>query len=260
MKISAEAILVILLTLKITEYDGNDKFTTDSKMGSVKLVVKLPDEMELLPVGVIYRSNVCHKKRYNSDGKSYTEPGFKYTKIQLKKEKNGSDYSSLVPSDGGGQCDWKLSNVTIDIQYRADAFKGKVDHVVGSGIIVIFDDNHPQRDDGVYEDVTGDLLISKRYFPWINERFLNGHSRDLWTYSKRLYSTYKTKNTYKILFAPESNSDLITYSIGPKVKNESGGNFTRYIYPDGEVVNNGDAFPDFNKLENISSRHSKKFN
>lgn len=106
----------------------------------------------------------------------------------------------------------------IDIQYRVDAFKGKVDHVVGSGIIVIFDDNYPQRDDGVYEDVTGDLLISKRYFLWVNERFLNGYSRDLWTYSKRLYSTYKTKNTYRILFAPESNSDLITYSIGPKVK------------------------------------------
>ncbi|XXD08729.1 hypothetical protein ACMYSN_22020 [Klebsiella sp. R445] len=87
MKISAEAILVILLTLQITECDGNDKFTTDSKMGSVKLVVKLSDEMELLPVGFMYRSNLCHKKRYNSDGKSDEEPSFNYTKIQLKKEK-----------------------------------------------------------------------------------------------------------------------------------------------------------------------------
>lgn len=249
---------VVLISFFLFGCDKNEELNSPSDGKNIFITVRLPPDLEALPLGVMYRSNVCHKKRYNSDGKSYTEPGFNYTKMQLKKEKNGTDYSSLIPSDGGGQCDWKLSNVTIDIQYRVDAFKGKVDHVVGSGIIVIFDDNHPQRDDGVYEDVTGDLLISKRYFPWINERFLNGHSRDLWTYSKRLYSTYKTKNTYKILFAPESNSDLITYSIGPKFKNKSGGNFTKYIYPDGEIVNDGDAFPDFNKLENISDRYGEK--
>ncbi|MFP2421402.1 hypothetical protein ACLEXA_07605 [Pseudescherichia vulneris] len=76
MKASAKTIFIILLTLQFTGCDRSDKFTTDSKIGNVKLVVKLPDEMVLLPAGVMYRSDLCPNITLNSKGEKTTTPAF----------------------------------------------------------------------------------------------------------------------------------------------------------------------------------------
>ncbi|MEL2243588.1 hypothetical protein PAS25_21705, partial [Leclercia adecarboxylata] len=167
---------VLLISFLLISCERNEQLQPPSNGKKVLIKVKLPSDLDVLPLGVMYRSEICHKKRNAPDGKSHEEPGFNFIKMNLKRRGNSSEYDLFVPFDGGGQCNWKLSNVTIDIQYSSDAFKENIDHVIGAGIIVIFDNNRPQRDDGVYENVTGDLFISKNYFPWINERFLNGRS------------------------------------------------------------------------------------
>ena len=119
MKATARIIFVILLTIQFTGCDGSDKFTTDSKLGNVKLVVKLPDEMDLLPAGIMYRSDLCPNITL-SKGEKVTTPGFHYVKSDFLK---AADDTYLLPVniDGGGKCKWKLSNATIDEKYKLSA-------------------------------------------------------------------------------------------------------------------------------------------
>lgn len=257
MKATAKIIFVILLTLQFTGCDGSDKFTTDSKLGNVKLVVKLPDEMDLLPAGIMYRSDVCPNITLSSRGEKVTTPGFHYVKSDFLKSADDT-YLLPVNIDGGGKCKWKLSNATIDVKYKLTSFGNGIERSIGSGIIIVFDDNLPQRYDGQINALPSDFVIKKDYYPWINEKFLNGHLKQIWLYGDNLYSTYKYSNPKdkSILFEPISHTDLVTYSTGPKVKIEGGDNYTVFKYPDGTIDSKGKDFPDFDKLQSLSRKEN----
>lgn len=244
----------LIIPVLLSGCEKNENLSPPENSESVSIAVKLPIDMDVLPLRVMYRSNVCHKKRSNANGERYEEPGYHLTELSLKQEGNSDIYTLPVPFEGGGWCHWKLSNVTLDIKYKIAVFPDNIDHVVGTGIIIIFDDNSPQRDDGIYEEKIGDLIIEKNYFPWINENFLNGKSKDIWTFGEKLYFNYKVKNTYKILFKPLPNTKLITYSIGPKIKMKD--NHTQFTYPDGTVVTDGSSFPDYKKLQSLINEHN----
>ena len=50
-------------------------------------------------------------------------------------------------------------------------------------------------------------------------------------------------------FEPILHSDFLVTSVEPKEKKK--GNYTRFTYPDGSVVSDGRAEPNFRKLEAI---------
>jgi len=53
----------------------------------------------------------------------------------------------------------------------------------------------------------------------------------------------------KVEFEPVLHSGKVVYSQGPKVKQK--GNYTRFIYPDGNIVADGSTKPSFEKLQTI---------
>jgi hypothetical protein len=240
---------ILFLTFLTIGCERDKSFSPPNNGETVSIAVQLPKEMDVLPLGVMYRSNLCLHKRTKGNGEIYKLPGFHFTQFTLKQEGNEDIYHFPVPIDGGGACHWQLSNVTVNIKYKKENFGNDINRAIGTGVIIIFDNNSPQQDDGVYENVSGDLIIEKDYFPWINERFLDGHSRNIWTYGERLYFNYKVKDTYNVLFRPISHSEYVTHSVGIKVKAE--GNHAQFTYPDGTVVADGTIFPDFKKLQSL---------
>ena len=119
------------------------------------------------------------------------------------------------------------------------------------GVIVIFDDNLPQRR-SMYppKKIEGDLIVGKEYYPWVDEQFLIRHEKQAWLVTDGdIFLTYKAKEARKVTFEPLLHADYVVYSEGPKVKRE--GNYTRFTYPDGSVVADGDSKPDFDKLQAI---------
>ncbi|OAT32617.1 hypothetical protein M975_1053 [Buttiauxella brennerae ATCC 51605] len=254
MKITIKGAFVIL-AIQLTGCDGSEKPITESQIGSVRIVVKLPGEIEVLPVGVMYRSVLCPKLTFNGKGEKTKVPGFHYITSFFRKSDNGT-YSLPINMDGGGQCQWKLSNATIEIKYKIGSFNNGIERSIGSGIIIVFDDNLPQRYDGQISEIPPSSIIKKDYYPWINEKFLNGHFKQIWLYSNNLFSTYKYSGSKDIIFEPISHTDLVTYSVGPKVKVEGGDNYTVFKYSDGTVNLKGKDFPDFEKLQSLSKNNN----
>lgn len=97
----------------------------------------------------------------------------------------------------------------------------------------------------------GDLIIKEDYYPWLKKRFLGGEreSAGFKGNSQYFYLMYKALNAKNIYFEPIVHSDFIVRSEGPKVK--APGNYTRIIYPDGSIEEDGRNGPDFEKLQAI---------
>ncbi len=113
---------------------------------TVKISVDVPDMAELLPMKVMYRSNLCQKTYHNNEVPKYTVPGFNSEIIALEKRVNSSLYSTEIPYRGGGKCDWQLSNVTLRLTLKKNnSFTKDIVDIVGTGVIIIFDNNQPQQ-------------------------------------------------------------------------------------------------------------------
>ncbi|MCK3860779.1 hypothetical protein E4P00_00225 [Pseudomonas sp. B329] len=121
----------------------------------------------------------------------------------------------------------------------------------GGGLIVMFDQRLPQRRSAfaVTHEVSGDVLIKKDYYPWVNEQFLVRHEKVAWLLSGgEIYSYYRAQNARKVVFEPILHTDYTLYSVGPKVRED--GNYTQYTYPDGSVSAD-DLDPSFKRLQAI---------
>ncbi|MCK3861506.1 hypothetical protein E4P00_03995 [Pseudomonas sp. B329] len=143
-----------------------------------------------------------------------------------------------------------MSNVTFGVTYANTAhFGDNVRAGPGGGIIVMFDQHLPQQR-SVFEPtrtVSGDLLIRKDYYPWVNEQFIGGHEKLAWIVGEgEIYSYYRALNARKVVFEPLLHADYAVYSIGPKVHKK--GNRNQYTYSDGSVAMGG-SDPSFKKLQ-----------
>ncbi len=166
---------------------------------TVKITVGVPDVAELSPMKVMYRSNLCRKTYNNNEVPTYTVSGFNSEMVLLEKEGNSSLYSAVIPYRGGGKCDWQLSNVTLKMVLKHnDNFYKDINKIVGSGVIIIFDNNQPQRIGKKPVNKKGDFDIISDYFPWIDTPFKNDKNISLWLYGEELYLYYKSRNAQKI--------------------------------------------------------------
>ncbi|MDF3932534.1 hypothetical protein P3W75_07835, partial [Pseudomonas citronellolis] len=121
----------------------------------------------------------------------------------------------------------------------------------GGGLIVIFDNNLPQQR-SMYppKKVEGDLVVRKDYYPWVDEEFLGPYVKQARLFSDGdIFLTYKATLARRVTFEPILHANYVVYSEGPKVKRK--GNHTRFTYPDGSVLADGDSKPDFDKLQAI---------
>lgn len=225
----------------------------------VEFRIHIPSDVNILPAGVMYRSDICKKEKTDSRGERYKEPGYNFININSKR-KNGV-MSVSVPVNGGGKCKWMLSNTTLFFEYIKDRFSNEIDKSIGNSIIFISDGNSPQNYNGHTEELSGNKIsLDKEFFPWIDVDYLNnaGPVKKLIMFGDRTLYAYRDVDARIIDFHLLSESNNVTYSEGPKVKNDSHNNFTTFLYSDGSVDHKGMDFPDIKKLKNLSKLNNKK--
>ncbi|MHC8318345.1 hypothetical protein [Pseudomonas sp. LB3P31] len=218
----------------------------------VSMTVKVPQNLAAEPMQVIYRSEKCTIKRSGPDWSSYEEDGYLATTVQPQRQGQSDLYEAKLPVYGGGRCQWRLSNVTFGVTYANTAHFGEnVKAGPGGGVIVMFDHHPPQRR-SVFdptEKVSGDLLIRKDYYPWVNEQFIGGHETIVWLVGEGgIYSYYRAPNARTVMFEPLLHAEYLVYAKGPKLKQK--GNTNQFTYSDGSVVAGG-SDPSFKKLQAI---------
>lgn len=242
----------VLLLVSLSGCAQNDTLSPPTDAEHVTITVKVPENLAADPMRVMYRSEKCPITRSGPDWSSYEEDG--YLSITVLPEQQGQTdlYEATLAIDGGSQCQWKLSNVTFGVTYANTAHLGEnVREGGGGGVIVMFDHRAPQQR-SAFEPVikvSGDALIKKEYYPWVDEQFIGGHKKLAWLFGEgEIYSYYQVPNARAVRFEPQLHAEQVVYSVGPATHNK--GNQNRYTYSDGSVVMGG-SDPSLKKLQAI---------
>ena len=215
---------------------------------TVKITVDVPDVAELSPMKVMYRSNLCRKTYNNNEVPTYTVSGFNSEMVLLEKEGNSSLYSAEIPYRGGGKCDWQLSNATLVLNLKNNGtFANNINYISGSGIIIIFDNNQPQRIGGKEINKKGDFEIYSQYFPWVNQLYRTNYDKYLLLYGEKLFIYYKSRDAKEITWRPIIHTDAVVYSEYPAERKTKGIQRTFY-YSDGTQEITNESNPNYQKL------------
>lgn len=208
---------------------------------AVSVTVKVPKDLAANTMRVMYRSGKCPISQTDSSGERYEIDGAHAIEVVPQRQGQSDLYEAKLSRDGGGACQWKLSNVTFGVHYEnTSQFGDGVKFGGGGEIIVIFDENLPQQQ-SMYGavDVDGDVLIAEDYFPWMIEIYLNGHRKILEIYGPQKFLTYRSLNAQRVKFEPRLHVDMVVRTNG--VKNFGNGEQAENIYPDGSrVITNSD--------------------
>ncbi|MDE9487637.1 hypothetical protein [Xenorhabdus bovienii] len=233
----------------------NDSFSPPINGEHVHFMATLPDELDALPISAMYRSKICRKERRTANMKPYSVPGFHHATYPLSIGQSNQVEVS-VPKEGGGKCDWKLSNITFEVKLKdTSKIAPLIDDNFGFETTFVIDGNAPQEFDGGYIKKTGNLNEEITLFPLLRERFLGGHSQSFYLVGEHDVMTYKMDNGRKIHLNVLYEKNFLTHWNGGKNQDAD----TSMTYPDGTIIYNGDVIPDFDKLMRIlESRNSKQ--
>lgn len=237
----------------LTACAKDQSFAPPAENEYVTVSVKLPRELSVESVKVMYRSAACKDPRYDGNFNKVEVDGHHVIESMLHRKKEHELYEVKLAVNGGGQCKWLLSNVTFGVVHgEPELFGQGTTAGGGGGIIVILDHNNAQHG-GPRFLVDGDVSVEENYYPWVQEGFLGGHYKRVVLYAGDfVYLIYKATSARNIYFEPVFHSGLVTYSVGPKVKKK--GNNPVFTYPDGSVVADGSSEPDLDILEAIRAK------
>lgn len=90
----------------------------------VTVTVKVPKDLAADTMRVMYRSAKCPSKE-SADGVAYEIDGFYPIDVQPRQVGQSDLYEAKLARDGGGACQWKLSNVTFGVHYENTAQFGE---------------------------------------------------------------------------------------------------------------------------------------
>ncbi|NWA05434.1 hypothetical protein [Pseudomonas gingeri] len=216
----------------------------------ITVTVKVPKELEAETMNVMYRSPICKRITRGASGQRIELDGYHGIDVQPQRQGQSDLYEAKLPIDGGGKCQWRLSNVTFGVAYaNPTRFGENVTYGAGGGIVVIFDHNNSPQGGADFK-VSGDLMIKKDYYPWIDEEFLGPYKKTVSLAGEGdIYLMYRALQARQVYFEPVLHSDFVLYSAGPKVKKK--GNYTAFTYPDGSVFADGRWHPNFLRLQTI---------
>ncbi|EPW3921354.1 hypothetical protein SP99_02474 [Enterobacter sp. BIDMC92] len=219
----------------------------------VNIEIKNPSSYtKPFPLEVLYVSTTCKRELMSMrDGKHYEKVGLNPIKIPLLQVKNSSDiWIAKIAKDGGGKCNWKLSEFNLGIEYIDAAHLGK-GLVPGTavGATIAFDDNATKN--GLFKVFEGSsLVLSPEYYPLIqsNKRISTDDMLNL--FGEKDFMQIKMISSAKniqLKFKPTLDESKLVKMIAPK--EHKVGAFYKIVYPDGSVVSDGTTHPDVNRLK-----------
>ena len=214
----------------------------------VTVAVRVPDGIMLLPLQILYRSERCKSKDYNSSNEPYEIRGVNGFKQAFISQSSGNLRQQNIAIDGGGPCQWQLNSLRVSFKI-ADSnplVKGK--KVIETSYIFDFDDYGLSDGYGTgrAKDASGDLDLKTDFFPMVTHftdddislKFFGGNTGpEKWRRRLRLH------NTQKILIEPIVHFDKVV-TLEPPVKS----NNWMAIYPDGTRSAIPHIEPDYDKL------------
>ncbi|MBS3894458.1 hypothetical protein [Serratia marcescens] len=202
------------------------------------------------PLEVLYISNAC-KRHFLSmrDGTRYEKVGYNPIKIPLQQQGNSNLWKAKVAMNGGGSCDWKLSEFKMRIAYTDATHLGK-DLVPGNGVGVKFAFDDLASQNGQFETVSSTVNLSPKYYPLIKTNKRISLMDTLSLFGEKDYLQKKINSqggNISIFYAPTLDESKVVRMVAPKEYKV--GKYYKIIYPDGVVVSDGSTHPDVSKLE-----------
>ncbi len=240
--------LLALLSLGGCAKDRSLAPPADSEQ--VTVTVKVPNELVARELRIVYSSPICTRTVYNVREEPVELDGIKGFRTSLQQQGDSDLYQAKVAVDGGGECHWRLSNLTFGVKYKDPTMFGEnVTYGAGGGVVVHFDDDDSWLGSPTFKR-EGDLMIKKNYYPWLSGLYLNGYKRVIsLTGDGQIYLKYKSPQARNIYFEPVFHKDFLVRSEGPKIHKV--GSFLTFYYPDGTTASDGRAKPNFRKLQEI---------
>ena len=216
----------------------------------VTVAIKVPEGITLLPMQVLYRSDRCKSKGYNSSNEPYEIRGFNGFKQAFPPQGNSDTRQQRIAIDGGGPCLWQLNSIKVSFKIADDNPLVKGKEVIETNYIFDFDDYgfSDGYGTGKAKEVRGDLKVKTDFFPrvFINHMFQKtglkffGGDTGYEKWSRR----YRLHGTQKIFLEPvvHINKPVVLESPNPP----SGK--TTATYPDGSTEKVPHLEPDYEKL------------
>lgn len=228
--------------------DESLKPPPDGEMVSV--IAKMPADSKILPLGIMYRSTTCLKSRKNSNGDVVKEPGYHFIEKEFNPVSGDSIFNLEISRDGGGQCNWRLSNITLGFNLKEPpSDKDEKSENIPIKEIVVFDGNSPQRLSGSYEVINGNVTLKGDYFPLITKRRGIGSPVEYSIVRSSPDVIYKSTSAKEVVFEPRLHFLKTLHATEPAVQKV--GEYISVLYPDG-TIENGPYFPNYKKLQLLS--------
>lgn len=252
------SVALLAMLTSLTGCATDQSLAPPANSEQVTVQVKVPDELKARTMKVMYRSTLCTFTDRTAYGEPYQRDGYQHMEIEPVRQGQSDIYEAKLPKDGGGECQWRLSNVTFGVSYREpERFGENVRFGAGGGVVVMFDDRRPSRSYRFPIQVDGDLAIKGSYYPWISEAFIGGYRKTINLAGEGdIYRMYKAPVAREVYFEPVLHSRFVVRSEQPKVHKK--GLYSSFTYPDGSIVTDGHSEPDFRRLETIRLATEKK--
>ncbi len=237
MSLPMPAAILALLLLSGCHLTRNQALSPEPEAGTVKVTIKVPEELAAKNVQVIYRSTKCTTTyRSTLDWEKRTRDSYAGLELQPVRRPGTNVYEATVAVNGDGACRWKLSNVTFGVKYGDPSrFGDDVRFGMGGNVVVMFDETDSAHGGANAEpsvSAEGVLSVKQNYYPWLMEWFIGGHQKTInLTTDADIYIKYRAPNARAIHFEPIFHPGFLTHSVQPKMKRK--GSETIFYYPDG---------------------------
>ncbi|MDN0122370.1 hypothetical protein QVN60_03980 [Yersinia aleksiciae] len=250
MKLS-NCLSLLALILPLSGCASRPDYTLNPPASSewVTVTVKLPSEMEVLPLDVLYRSDKCQREVYDEKTESHTSRDRGVNPHLITLQNSGDIRQARVALEGGGKCEWKLSGIRVGLQLART-----LPLVTGKNIIstnYVFDfDNEGYRNafgEGAAKKTTGDLYLKSEFFPIITHHRDNEVTIKLFggdTRYEQWNRYYRVYNIKQIVIEPVVYLSKVVTLNPPKLLP---GNITA-TYPDGSKEEIPNVNPNYEKL------------
>lgn len=228
--------------------DKNKTLSPPADTEWVTVGIKLPAGIEALPLNVLYRSEICQRAQYNSAGEKEYISGFNPNAVALKQQGSSDIYQTKIALNGGGSCQWQLSEVWMSIRYKKRLNTDSDFETIPSDRLILLFNNHKYNQGEIIRNLIKNEKIELNYYPvFINNKVSN--EKEIILFNNWDGSQYISANDEKkILFTPIYHKDNITKIDMPK---ERGTGITIY-YSDGTIEKVKYWRPNYNKLKSLN--------
>ncbi|WP_186372055.1 hypothetical protein [Yersinia vastinensis] len=214
----------------------------------VTVEFKVPNGTTLLPMQVLYRSDTCKSKSYNSSNEAYEVRGYNGFKQAFSQQGSGDIWQQRIAIDGGGPCQWQLNSLKVSFKIADNNPLVKWKEVIETNYIFDFDDYglSDGYETGRAKEASGDLDLKTDFFPMITHHIDNTMTLKFFggdTGPEKWRRRFRLHDTQNILIEPIVHFTKVVTLEPP----DKPGNLTA-TYPDGSSEEIPRIYPDYEKL------------